>query len=249
MKQLYFISFVLIVTLAITACEQELVIPEHSVPQDYGITILLSTNRVKQVGAIVELVEPTVNVYDYTHFFYEHALLRVEQTDFTPIPTDSLYLRPYRDFDFTYNYYTDSLPVYKGQTYNLFVDLGNGRTVAGNTTVPQGIEPGSVTESENYYYIHWQGPDSLSYRWNFWINEGTTANPRWRLYISTFSGHSTYARLEKQHIPRGSQYYMYVYTYDQNYTDHVLNGVQTSGLSNSYGVFGSYCSDGFWIKF
>ncbi len=233
----------------LNGCDEDLIIPQQPVPDDFGISLILYSNRLKQVGVISKTVDPARNILDDTTHFYPHAALLVDDTPFSAIPNDSLYLRKYRDRDFTYNYYTDSMTIVSGQTYRLHLDLGNGSTITGQTIVPQGIEPDAVTESEYYYYVSWHGPDSLSYSWILWANAGTPEHPDWSPFIRGYSGHETYARIKKKSLMGFSQFYMYVHTYDLNYTNYVTEKRQTSGLSGGYGVFGSIKSDGFWVTF
>jgi hypothetical protein len=244
---LYFLTFLLLLT--ISSCDEQLLIPEQPVIDDYGIVMILYKGRNRQKGVITEIVNPKTDLFSDTTHFYPNATLQINGTKFTSIPTDSLFSYKYINQRFTYNYYADSFAVHSANAYNIDIEFDNNRHINGETIVPQGIVFDTIKSSDNYYFVEWDGPDSLSYYWVLWMNYGSDANPDWQEYYSYFSGHSKVARIDKSDITANKRYYMYVYTYDLNYTDYLLNEKQRSGISSGYGVFGSAAIDGFWVDF
>ncbi|GEM_PF-6597633 len=240
--------FLLPVLLFFIHCRDVSLSPSIEPIDNYGIVFVLYTWAPFQAGVITKTDDPDKFSFGY-HHFTDIASVTVNSTLFDSIPTDSLHPEHPETFYFTYNYFTYNLAVLPGKRYDLSIYIPGRDTVRGYTIVPKDIELKGIVERDEYYFINWQGSDSLVYEWLLYGYTTEGDSSFWGEITEGFAAYTQYARIKKEYIRKGEKYKFYIESNDMNRTRYIMEGLDRSGIDKEYGLFGSMHINKFEISF
>ena len=164
--------------------------------------------------------------------FVQNAEVRVGGVPFEVVPVDSIDRRARDRFD-TYNYFSDSLRVGPGETYQLVI-RHDGETVRGRATVPGPFE--GDAEGLRLFWRRSEGAARYRAALTYAPPDSVETNAAWQ---ETYLTADTSVTVEPTPDFRPGRHYARVQAIGSNLAAFRREETLRAGLEGAYGVFGA----------
>ena len=213
--------------LASTGCDSALEPPVPEPPGDPALRLVLQPYTADRQRALLTPVRPAdKDAARRRPRLLQSAEVRVGGVPFQNLPADSVDLT----VGPSYNYYSDSLNVEPGRTYDLTVRLDDGRTIEGQATVP-----GRFRGDAEGLRLFWRESEGAArYRVTIESAEGNPGD----FYVQRLVSDTSLVVRPDEEFAEG-EHFVTIKALGENLSTFVLDETACAGLEGAYGVFGA----------